>query len=376
MTQHTQVLTAVSRRLCSMLSITALVPVLWSCLALVSAAAFAQPGSTSGQDSDYNPPDPVHDNQGNTDRKIVHRRSPDINLQNPFGIKPLVSTKAPSTGSSGSIAPAISYHGGPVMSSLSKVVLIWYGNWNQSNGTDTPSGQQIIRDALYGLSLNYNTNNYSGITTGYQSNLGRYTQKTPGLPVSQASSSTLVEATVAASSTYGGTTLSDASVLSLVKNYGGAADSNAIYFVLSSSDISESSGFLSKYCGWHTYATMGSSKIKYGFVGNPSKQLSACSVQSISPNGNPGVDAMTSVLAHELVETVTDPLLNAWYNSNGAENSDMCAWTFGSRLLQSSNGAYYNVQLPTSTGTRNYLLQRQLSASTSKCYIDANGPVQ
>src|ERR1700756_649403 len=47
----------------------------------------------------------------------------------------------------GSTAPAkqtILYHSGPVMAQPN-VYVIWYGNWNQSNNTDTPAGQQIIR---------------------------------------------------------------------------------------------------------------------------------------------------------------------------------------------------------------------------------------
>jgi hypothetical protein len=219
-------------------------------------------------------------------------------------------------------------------------------------------------------------NNYSGITTGYHSTLGRYNDGI-GAVVSSASSSNINEYYQASSSNYGNKTLTDSSVWALVKNFAGSGDANAIYLVLSSSNIAESSGFLTKYCGWHSYGSIGSKKIKYGYVGNPNKNLGACAVQSVSPNGNPAVDGMVSVIAHELVETVSDPLLNAWYNANGYENSDMCAWTFGSQLQQAANGAYWNVSLPTPTGaTRRYLLQRQLGVTDSKCYINATGSVQ
>ena len=41
-----------------------------------------------------------------------------------------------------------------------------------------------------------------------------------------------------------------------------------------------------------------------------------------APNGDPGVDAMLSVLAHEVVEAMSDPNLDAWYDATGSENGD------------------------------------------------------
>ena len=43
---------------------------------------------------------------------------------------------------------------------------------------------------------------------------------------------------------------------------------------------------------------------------------------------------MASVIAHELVEAVSDPQLNAWYDRRGYENADKCAWTFGSTTFR------------------------------------------
>src|SRR4051794_13762444 len=60
---------------------------------------------------------------------IPHRRNPH-------------ESGAPTVGSTGVQTPNITYHGGPVMGTPD-VYLIWYGNWNQSTGSDTPSGQQI-----------------------------------------------------------------------------------------------------------------------------------------------------------------------------------------------------------------------------------------
>jgi hypothetical protein len=62
---------------------------------------------------------------------------------------------------------------------------------------------------------------------------------------------------------------------------------------------------------------------------------------------------MASVIFHELSETVTDPDLNAWYDRQGNENADKCAWTFGTTYT-TGGGKTANVKL----GSRDFLLQR------------------
>jgi hypothetical protein len=242
--------------------------------------------------------------------------------------------------------------------------LIWYGNWNQSNGSDNAAGQQLVRDFIFGLSgSNYYVTNasYSGVS-GLM-NVGGLGNGTNGTQeFSDANSQ--------------GTSLSDASITSIVSHaiasgLGPAGgDTNGIYMVLTSSDVNETSGFCTQYCGWHTFSTIGGKNIKYAFIGNANRCLSACAAQTVGPNGNAGVDGMISVVAHEMEETNTDPQLNAWFNSRGSEDADMCAWTFGSHQTQLPSGAWYNMTLPgISTASRNYLVQRELDVN-SRCYID------
>jgi len=164
-----------------------------------------------------------------------------------------------------------------------------------------------------------------------------------------------------------GSILSDANVGSVVASAISAGlpkDTNGVYFVLTSSDVKESSGFLTQYCGWHTHGSIAGSDIKYAFVGDPTANLPACSAQQdVSPNNNPSGDAMVSVIAHELEEAVTDPDLNAWYDSRGYENADKCAWTFG-RTYVTSNGSTANVKL----GSSDFLIQQNwVNASGGYC---------
>lgn len=130
-------------------------------------------------------------------------------------------------------------------------------------------------------------------------------------------------------------------------------DYNGIYFVLTSTDAT-TSGFCSRFCGYHGAFSFQGTPVKYGFIGNSERCLNGCARNRVtSPNDNLGADGMANIIAHELEEAVTDPQLNAWYDSRGQENADKCAWTF-SDVFTEPNGSLANVTL----GARDYLIQR------------------
>ena len=246
----------------------------------------------------------------------------------------------------------IDYHGGPVMvAPTTNVYVIWYGDWGATTG---PQKQTIITDFLrtVGGSPYYNIN-----TTYYN-----------GANAKVKNSVTYVKATLDPGS-QGTTNLSDGDITTIVSsaitNKSLPADADGVYFVLTSGDVTKT-GFLTQYCGWHTHATILGTDIKYSFVGDPTAQLASCATQTLSsPNGNPAADAMVSVIAHELVEAVTDPDLNAWYDSRGYENADKCAWTFGT-IGTAANGSQFNMTL----GDKPYMIQRNwVNASGGYCAI-------
>jgi hypothetical protein len=241
----------------------------------------------------------------------------------------------------------IGYHGGPLLLGTTSVYYIWYGNWSGNTATT------ILTD----LAGNIAPSSYYNINTTYYDGSGRKV----GNAVSYGGSTT---------DNYSrGTALTDADVQAIVSNAITSnrlpKNTNAVYFVLTSADVNETSGFCTQYCGWHTHGTIGGSDIKYSFVGNPDRCPSACSAQSTGPNGNAGADGMASILAHELEEAVTDPDLNAWYDTRGRENADKCAWTFGA-TYSTANGALANMQL----GSRHYLIQQNwVNASGGYCAL-------
>jgi len=124
---------------------------------------------------------------------------------------------------------------------------------------------------------------------------------------------------------------------------------NAIYFVLTTSEVNVTTGtaaFCTQFCGFHNHTTINGVDIKYAFVGNPDRCPRACEPQfPMSPNNNPAADAMVSVMAHEMVETISDPDLNAWFDGAGNENADKCVFKYGPVQFD-ANGAKYNQTIP------------------------------
>jgi len=221
------------------------------------------------------------------------------------------------------------------MLGTTNVYFIWYGNW--ANNTATT----ILTD----FASNIGGSPYFNINTTYYNSANAHVSNA----VHYAGSTTDAYSQ--------GTSLRDAQIQTIVSSAiaGGRLpiDGNGVYFVLTSSDVTASSGFCTSYCGWHTHGTISGLDVRYSFVGNPDRCPTSCAAQTTGPNGNAGADGMASIIAHELEETVSDPDLNAWYDRRGAENADKCAWTFGTTYL-TSNGAKANMKL----GTRDYLIQQ------------------
>jgi hypothetical protein len=247
----------------------------------------------------------------------------------------------PTRGSNG-----IDYHGGPVILGTTNVYYIWYGNWSGNTASTI----------LENLASSIGGSPYFSINTSYYNG-------------SNAHVSNSVNFVTSTTDNYSqGKSLTDAGVQAVVANATKTLghDTNAVYFVLTSADVNETSGFCTQYCGWHTHGTIAGMDIKYAFVGNPDRCPSACAEQTTtSPNGNIGADGMASIIAHELEEAVTDPDLNAWYDRRGQENADKCAWTFGTTYA-STNNSKANMRL----GGKDYLIQQNwVNASGGYCAL-------
>lgn len=109
-------------------------------------------------------------------------------------------------------------------------------------------------------------------------------------------------------------------------------------------------GFCSRFCGWHTYVsewnltTARWDTFKFTWAGNAGKQCPGSCTRGQAPNGDIGVDGLINVIAHEITETSTDPDFDGWYDSNGQENADKCAWNFGT-MTWGEGGQHFSLIL-------------------------------
>ena len=277
-------------------------------------------------------------------------------------------------GAAGALAAGggnIFYHASGSVITNPKIYVIWYGSWAASSCTETSTASTpgIINYFLQ----NVGPSTWNAInTTYYQTINGVPTYVPPtaqwsGCFVDSGSQGFTLDGYSTA--TPGLKKINDVVSNALNSNALGAADPNGIYFVLTSANVVVN-GFvnssLPNFCGYHDSLVNAATTVKFAFIGDAVTHIASCAGQTVaSPNGNVSADAMASVIGHELVETVSDPLGNTWFDSARYENGDKCAWTFGTTTTLGT------AQQNTTVGTRPYLIQQNLAANTNTCLMSA-----
>lgn len=286
------------------------------------------------------------DNPGQTADQRATGHNPEAVPETMERVKPTGNTVVTGNG--------INYHGGPVLKGNPvPVYLIWYGNWN-GTGSNTMATVNTVETWLNTVG---NTP-YELINTTYGDNTGNVSGN---LNLGGAIFDTGSQ----------GTRLTNSRLSSIVTrsfSNGLPTDTNGVYVVITSSNVSER-GFCSSFCGFHTAQTLNGTDIKWAFVGNSDRCPSGCEIQSTGPNspavGVGGADGIINVLTHESEEAITDPDLNAWFDSSGNEDADKCNFNFGATSTCNANGlctpagtsagAQYNQTF----GSHNYMMQQE-----------------
>ena len=260
----------------------------------------------------------------------------------------------------------IIYHVGPIMPSP-KVITIYWGATRIYTNSPAPgaTGPGTNDNSLVGYFLrNLGGSTWWNINTAYWDVSNGTVRHVPSaIPYSRFWAANILVPAF-------GSSVPDASIRNIIKT--GIVlgkipfDDNAIYTVFSGSGVNLGGNFgPGGYCAYHNWFgfTWGGQTryLKYAVMPKAA-ELVACRGlnQTISPNGDYAADILVNPLAHELTETVTDPVLNAWYDAADQENADKCQWTFGTTYT-TPNGAKANVVV----GSKNFLVQRNWALGTS-----------
>jgi hypothetical protein len=207
-------------------------------------------------------------------------------------------------------SPNLIYHGGPVRTSATDVYPIFWGTSWPSYSGDEISG-------INGFYTAVGNSSYAGTNT-------EYTDSSGGHVSSAVSAHTAVIDASQAVSRAPQTSQILAEVAKVYPN----PKAGAYYPVY----VDQPRGHAG-YCAWHSSGQINGVTVQFGFFfkldGDP-----GCDPQSTNSSQSEGLAALGNVSGHELSEMLTDPQLNAWYDSQGEENADKCAWTFGSKLLK------------------------------------------
>jgi len=97
------------------------------------------------------------------------------------------------------------------------------------------------------------------------------------------------------------------------------------------------------YCAWHTYGTCKGVTIQFGLHWNLDGD-GGCNPNDSNNLRSAGATSIINVAAHEILEAMTDPRLNAWTDAGGYENADKCSWKFPYPYVTLSNQKRFKVQ--------------------------------
>jgi hypothetical protein len=275
----------------------------------------------------------------------------------------------------GGSSTGISYHGGSVLQSGTKVVAIYWGTSGAPVGyANLPSGTGpgSADGTLIGAFLR----NYSSLTDAAANknyfNIN-HTYWGPG----GSSTTNLIVPTVTYTSYWntngdaGAPTPSssptDNAMIALV-NWGIANgriayDPATVYAIFTGSGVNLGGGFGTQYCAYHTHGTNAAGTFYYAAMPYNQQYVSGCTSRFASPNADVAANSEVNTLAHEIEETTTDNMGNAWFDSRGYENADKCAWTWGSTAT-SPNGGVYN---QTANGLYFLVQQNWVNAGRGGC---------
>ncbi|CAA0809564.1 Protein EXORDIUM-like 3 [Striga hermonthica] len=258
---------------------------------------------------------------------------------------------------------AMRYHMGPVLTGNITVYPIWYGAWRSPQ-------KRIIREFIGSISA---AGRRRPSVSGWWRTVRLYTDQTGA----NASGTVRIGSEKNDRFYSHGRRLTRLSVQSVIKSAISASTrplpinpKGGVYLLLTSDDVYVQD-FCDNVCGFHyfTFPSIVGYTLPYAWVGNSAKLCPGVCAYPFAvpeympgvkavlpPNGDVGVDGMVSVIAHEVAELATNPLVNAWYAGQDpsfpVEIADLCEGIYGTggggsytgQMLNDRDGATYNMK--------------------------------
>lgn len=217
------------------------------------------------------------------------------------------------------------YHGGPILPGATVQAIFWGSSWGSYTG-----------DKITGMDKWYS---YVGTVSGgagsaYEATVNEYTDSA-GSNNQVTTATTYLGHHIDSSSLP--RRLSTSAVLAEVCRVGNIKASG-FYPVY----VDRKRGG-ANYCAYHSWGSCNGTPVEFGFFFNLDGDA-GCDPQSSVSSESQGLAALANVSGHELSETRSDPNGNAWYASNGSENGDQCAWTFGGPYVTFLDGTHWKIQ--------------------------------
>lgn len=233
-------------------------------------------------------------------------------------------------------ATNMTYHNGQVQS-YPQVWIVFWGSWWSSTcaGSQGHGGSDEGYLYSYFHALGWEDDGLSPISTQYHDQWGEF----PTFP-SAIWGGWIVDCGDPPSSATQSQLASEAATFAgwFHANESATINSSTQIIIVSPSGTNPGGGFGNKYCAWHSYTSYNSADLSYTNLPYMPDQGSNCGANWVQGP----MDGWSIVAGHEFAESDTDPWLNAWYDSDGEEIGDKCAWT--DLFAESLSGSLYAQQ--------------------------------
>jgi hypothetical protein len=225
----------------------------------------------------------------------------------------------------------MTYHGGYVMSGAPTLAIFWGPEWSDA---------AFARDKIAGIDSFLA--GFGG--SAYAHGLDEYAAGSDGAP----SASTYLGHTFDPSALPNNALTPLEVVEEACKATNQHPDPGAVYFVYGSPRLADLD-----FCAYHTAWTCNrtDAPVQVAYVPNLDG-FRGCDIKDTQTRHSAGLAAIANATAHELVETISDPRFEGWFQDDPSglglidgEIADKCAYTFPRRATKLANGSFWKLQM-------------------------------